>query len=106
MNIVIIGRGNVGGGLARLWSDSGHTTTALGRDGGDASEADVVVVAVPSDTIEAAVAKVSGVSGKVTIDTTNAFGAGRCLPVAGAPGEVDHRRAGGQELQHQLRRAL
>jgi predicted dinucleotide-binding enzyme len=75
MHIVIIGRGNVGGGLARLWSDSGHTTTTLGRDGGDASEADVVVVAVPSDTIEEALAKVSGASGKVTIDATNAFGA-------------------------------
>lgn len=76
MNIVIIGRGNVGGGLARLWSKAGHTTTALGRDGGDASEADVVVVAVPSDGIEEALAKVSGVTGKVTIDATNAF-AGR-----------------------------
>jgi hypothetical protein len=75
MNIVIVGRGNVGGGLARFWSDSGHTTTAQGRDGGNASEADVVVVAVPSDTIEAALAKVPGASGKVTIDATNAFGA-------------------------------
>jgi predicted dinucleotide-binding enzyme len=74
MNIVIIGRGNVGGGLARLWTDSGHTTTALGRDGGDASGADVVVVAVPSDTIDQALAKVSGAGGKVTIDATNAFG--------------------------------
>src|SRR5437879_7788455 len=74
MNIVVLGRGNVGGGLARLWSASGHTTTALGRDGGDASEADVVVVAVPGDTIEAALATVSGASGKVTIDATNAFG--------------------------------
>ena len=74
MNIVVIGRGNVGGGLARLWSAFGHTTTALGRDGGDASPADVVVVAVPGDTIEAALAKVSGASGKVTIDATNAFG--------------------------------
>src|SRR5438128_11251728 len=74
MNIVIIGRGNVGGGLARLWSASGHTTTALGRDGGGASDADDVVVAVPGDTIEAALATVSGASGKVTIDATNAFG--------------------------------
>jgi predicted dinucleotide-binding enzyme len=74
MNIVIIGRGNVGGGLARFWSDAGHITTALGRDGGDASEADVVVIAVPGDTIEAALATVSGASGKVTIDATNAFG--------------------------------
>jgi 8-hydroxy-5-deazaflavin:NADPH oxidoreductase len=70
VNIVVIGRGNVGGGLARLWSAAGHTTTALGRDGGDAAAADVVVVAVPGDTIDAALAKVSGVNGKVTIDAT------------------------------------
>jgi predicted dinucleotide-binding enzyme len=80
MNIVVIGRGNVGGGLARLWSRSGHTTTTLGRDGGDASAADVVVVAVPSGAIEAALAKVSGASGKVTIDATNAFGARDTFP--------------------------
>ena len=74
MKIVIIGRGNVGGGLARLWSKSGHDTRALGHDGGDASDADVVVVAVPSDTIGEALTNVSGVSGKVTIDATNSFG--------------------------------
>ena len=74
MNIIVIGRGNVGGGLARLWSKSGHETTALGRDGGDASDADVVVIAVPSASIEEALAKVSGLSGKVTIDATNSFG--------------------------------
>lgn len=74
MNIVVIGRGAVGGGLARLWNQAGHTATALGREGGDASAADVVVVAVPGDSIEAALATVSGASGRVTIDATNAFG--------------------------------
>jgi 8-hydroxy-5-deazaflavin:NADPH oxidoreductase len=74
MNITVIGRGNVGGGLARLWQQAGHDVTALGRDGGDASGADVVVVAVPSGEIAAALGKVSGLQGKVTIDATNAFG--------------------------------
>ncbi|WP_251021203.1 hypothetical protein [Streptomyces sp. ISL-98] len=46
-----MGRGHVGGGLARLWQRAGHNVTALGRDGGDASDAEVIVVAVPSDAI-------------------------------------------------------
>ena len=74
MRITIVGRGNVGGGLARLWQQAGHEVTALGRDGGDAGDADVVVVAVPSGEIAAALGSVSGLAGKVTIDATNAFG--------------------------------
>src|SRR5438270_10840969 len=74
MNITVLGRGNVGGGLARLWEQAGHEVTALGSDGGDASDADVVVVAVPSSAIADALAKVRGVEGKPTIDATNAFG--------------------------------
>jgi 8-hydroxy-5-deazaflavin:NADPH oxidoreductase len=76
MNITTIGRGNVGGGLARRWRQAGHTVTQLGRDGGDASDADVVLVAVPSGAIADALAKVSGLRGKATIDATNAY-AGR-----------------------------
>ena len=76
MNITTIGRGNIGGGLARLWERAGHSVTALGRDGGDASDADVVLVSVPSGSISEALGKVSGLEGKVAIDTANAF-AGR-----------------------------
>ncbi len=76
MNITVIGRGNVGGGLAGRWEKAGHTVTRIGRDGGDASGADVVLVAVPSGAIADALGKVSGLDGKVTIDATNAF-AGR-----------------------------
>jgi 8-hydroxy-5-deazaflavin:NADPH oxidoreductase len=71
MKITVIGRGNVGGGLARLWEQAGHDVTALGREGGDASDADVVVVAVPSGGIGDALGSVSGLDGKVTIDATN-----------------------------------
>ncbi len=76
MNITTIGKGNIGGGLASLWEKAGHTVTTLGRDGGDASGADVVLVAVPSGSISEALGKVSGLEGKIAIDATNAF-AGR-----------------------------
>jgi predicted dinucleotide-binding enzyme len=73
MNITVIGRGNVGGGLARRWEKAGHTVNELGRDGGDAGGADAVLVAVPSGEIANALGKVSGLEGKVVIDATNAF---------------------------------
>jgi 8-hydroxy-5-deazaflavin:NADPH oxidoreductase len=71
MKIVTIGRGHIGGGLAGLWRDAGHAVTELGRGGGDASEADAVLIAVPGDQISAALNKVSGLSGKIAIDATN-----------------------------------
>jgi 8-hydroxy-5-deazaflavin:NADPH oxidoreductase len=73
MNITTIGRGNIGGGLARLWEQAGHDVTTLGRDGGDASGADVVLIAVPSDSVSDALATVTGLEGKTVIDTVNAF---------------------------------
>jgi 8-hydroxy-5-deazaflavin:NADPH oxidoreductase len=76
VNIFVVGRGNVGGGLARRWERAGHAVTAVGRDGGDATDADVVVVAVPSGQIADALGKVRGLAGKVAIDTTNPY-AGR-----------------------------
>jgi 8-hydroxy-5-deazaflavin:NADPH oxidoreductase len=76
VNIFVIGRGNVGGGLARRWERVGHAVTAVGRDGGDATDAEVVVVAVPSGQIADALSKVTGLAGKVAIDTTNPY-AGR-----------------------------
>jgi predicted dinucleotide-binding enzyme len=76
MNITTIGRGTIGGGLGRLWEEAGHTVRLLGRDGGDASDADVVLVAVPSGAISDALARVAGLEGKIAIDATNAY-AGR-----------------------------
>jgi predicted dinucleotide-binding enzyme len=73
MNITVIGRGNVGGGLARRWERAGHTVTELGRDGGDASDAEAVLLAVPSDAIADALGRVSGLDGKIVLDATNAF---------------------------------
>jgi hypothetical protein len=74
MNITVIGRGNVGGGLARLWQAAGHDVSTLGRDGGDATDADVIVVAVPGDSIDDALSLVKGIAGKPVIDATNVYG--------------------------------
>ena len=72
MNIAVIGRGNVGGGLAERWRRAGHAVEELGRDGGDASGADVLLLAVPGPAIADALAGVRGIEGKVVIDATNA----------------------------------
>ncbi|MFI9593774.1 hypothetical protein [Nonomuraea sp. NPDC052265] len=74
MKITVVGRGHVGGGLARLWTAAGHQVTGLGREGGDASGADVVVVAVPGPTIADALAQVSGLAGQPAIDACNHYG--------------------------------
>jgi predicted dinucleotide-binding enzyme len=71
MKIVVVGQGNVGGGLAGLWTRAGHDVTALGREGGDGSHADVVVIAVPGTAIEDALLRVTGIVGKTAIDATN-----------------------------------
>jgi 8-hydroxy-5-deazaflavin:NADPH oxidoreductase len=73
MNIVVIGRGKVGEGLAALRRKAGHEVTVLGRGAGAASDADVVVVAVPGPAISAALSTVPGLASKIAIDATNAF---------------------------------
>jgi len=73
MNITTIGKGNIGGGLARLWERAGHHVTTLGGEGGDVSGADVVLVAVPGGAISDALGKVTGLEGKVAVDATNIF---------------------------------
>jgi 8-hydroxy-5-deazaflavin:NADPH oxidoreductase len=75
MKIAVVGRGNVGGGLAGKWEQAGHSVTRIGRDGGDVSGADAVLIAVPGGAIEDALAKVQGLEGKTVIDATNLFGA-------------------------------
>jgi predicted dinucleotide-binding enzyme len=81
MRIVTIGNGSVGGGLARLWTTAGHDVTALGSEGGDASDAEAIVVAVPGGAIRDALAKVKGIEGKPTVDATNSLSG----PPAGYP---------------------
>jgi 8-hydroxy-5-deazaflavin:NADPH oxidoreductase len=81
VKITIIGRGNVGGALQRLLSANGHEVDGLGRDGGDAAGADVVILAVPGGAVEDALRGVSGVDGKILIDATN--------PLEGRPDGVE-----------------
>ena len=71
----MVGRGNVGGGLADLWERAGHDVTRMGKDGGDVSNAEAVLVAVPGATIQDAFETVRGWDGKTVIDATNLFGA-------------------------------
>jgi predicted dinucleotide-binding enzyme len=81
VKITIIGRGSVGGTLERLLSANGHDVDALGSDGGDAADADAVILAVPGGAVEQALRTVSGVEGKVLIDATN--------PLQGRPEGVE-----------------
>jgi predicted dinucleotide-binding enzyme len=74
MRITVVGRGNVGGGLAELWERAGHLVTRIGRDGGEVSDAEVVLLAVPGDAIAEALEKLRGVEGKTVIDATNLYG--------------------------------
>ncbi len=75
MRIATIGRGNIGGGLGDMWEKAGHEVTRLGKEGGDVSEADVVLVAVPGGAVADALDKVTGLDGKTAIDATNLIGA-------------------------------
>jgi predicted dinucleotide-binding enzyme len=74
MRIAVIGRGNVGGGLADRWEKAGHEVTRIGRDGGDVSDAEAVLVAVPGGAVADALGKVQGLEGKTAIDATNLIG--------------------------------
>lgn len=51
MKVAVVGRGNIGGGLADLWEKAVHEVTRIGREGGDVSDAEVVLVAVPGGAI-------------------------------------------------------
>ena len=73
MKIAVVGRGNVGGGLADLWEQASHDVKRIGR-AGDVSEAEAVVVAVPGGTIADALSNVRGMEGKTVIDATNLVG--------------------------------
>lgn len=75
MKIAVVGKGNVGGGLADRWERAGHDVTRIGKDGGDVSDADAVLVAVPGGALADAFETVDGWGGKTVIDATNLIGA-------------------------------
>src|SRR5207247_1738622 len=74
MKIAVVGKGNVGGGLADLWEKAGHDVTRIGREGGDVSNAEAVLVAVPGGSITEALDNLEGLAGKTVIDATNLIG--------------------------------
>ena len=74
MRITTIGRGTIGGTLARLWRTAGHEVTELGRDGGDISDSEVVLIAVPYAAVPDALAGVTGFKDQIIIDATNRLG--------------------------------
>src|SRR5947209_825555 len=74
MKIAVVGRGNVGGGLGDRWEQAGHEVTRIGRDGGDVSGADLVLMAVPGGAVAEAFETVTGWEGKTVIDATNLIG--------------------------------
>jgi predicted dinucleotide-binding enzyme len=74
MKIAVIGRGNVGGGLADRWEKAGHEVTRIGKEGGDVSGADAVLIAVPGGAVADALGNVQGIEGKTVIDATNLVG--------------------------------
>jgi len=74
MRIAVLGRGKVGGGLADLWEKAGHEVRRTGRAGGEVSDADAVLVAVPGGAITEALDNVQGIEGKTVIDATNLWG--------------------------------
>jgi len=75
MKVAVVGKGNVGGGLADRWERAGHDVTRIGSDGGDVSDADAVLLAVPGGAVPDVFETVKGWEGKTVIDATNLIGA-------------------------------
>ena len=75
MKVTVAGKGNVGGGLADLWEKAGHEVQRLGREGGDVSAAEVVLLAMPGRVLADALEGLEGIRGKTVIDATNLIGA-------------------------------
>jgi hypothetical protein len=75
VKIAVVGKGNVGGGLADRWEKAGHDVQRCGRDGGDVSDAEAVLIACPGPAVPGLFETVSGLGGKTVIDATNLIGA-------------------------------
>ncbi len=92
MKLAIIGSGNVGGALGKLWAEKGHDVTFGSRDpsadgvkaaaaaaggaaianvAGAVAGAEVVVIAVPWTAVPATIEAAGDLSGKIILDATN-----------------------------------
>ena len=87
MKVTVAGKGNVGGGLADLWERAGHEVQRLGREGGDVSGADVVLLAMPGRVLEEALKGLDGIQGMTVIDATNLVNAD---PPGGAASNAEY----------------
>jgi hypothetical protein len=105
MKIAVVGFGNVGAQLGKLWAKKGHEVTAGLREGSKdrqkasdagvsvatpadaAKRADVVVIALPWTAVESTL-KTLPLDGKVVIDVVNPMGADLSVqvPPAGSAG--------------------
>jgi hypothetical protein len=117
MKIAVLGFGNVGAQLGKLWAKEGHEVTAGLREGSkdrqkasaagasvatpaDAvKSADVVVIALPWAAVESAL-KSLPLDGKVVIDAVNPLGADLSVqvPPAGSAAEQIARLAQGARV--------
>jgi predicted dinucleotide-binding enzyme len=115
MNIGIIGAGNVGGALGRSWSKAGHKVKFGVRDPGEAkyhelleacgpnasagsnaeaaSFGEVVALATPWDSTQAAVLACGNLAGKTLVDCTNPI---KFTPAAGLELAIGHTISGGE----------
>ena len=109
MRIGIVGRGRIGGNCATQLAKGGHEVKLSGRDPskleplvaeigeaasvGTPAEAaefgEVVVIAVPWDGFDDAVASAGSLDGKIVIDTTNQYGSSE-MPAEGETGASFH----------------
>ncbi len=89
MKIAVIGFGNVGAQLGRLWAAQGHSVTGGLRAGSKETEkakkmgvtvaepaaavkgADVIALALPWQAVESTLASLGPIDGKVVLDATN-----------------------------------
>ncbi len=101
--IGLIGRGNVGSALARGLKRAGHDVRAVGNDPAAVREtaawANVVILAVPFGSIDAALAEAGrALDGKTLVDVTNAIGPDGRLAVG-------FTTSGAEQLQKKAPRA-
>lgn len=94
MNIAIVGSGNIGSALGRLWARAGHKVyfsfshdpsklEQLAQEAGNGSKAavpydavycsDVVLFSPPWRAVDEALKQIGAIHGKLVIDTTNPF---------------------------------
>src|SRR3954449_11957789 len=106
VRIGVIGAGRIGANAARLWRHAGHDVmlsfsrdpaalearaAEIGARAGTPAEAaafgEVVMLSVPWRLIDAVLADLGSLAGKIVVDTTNQFGAGggRGVPRRPAP---------------------